>query len=191
MDGKEGYKRQTEKHGKRIGEAWKKRIGEAWKSACRAAIPLWRTMSNIPLSRSGVKLGTSSMEEQFQRMSEKLFWQVFFTSLAAWMMVCISSRLLRHSCTWEDTRPPSSLQCWLWFKKRVAGVLARALHWRDSRYQRQGISVAVLSLLLGACVKGCTICSSTLQQKCKCEWARIMRHEMICAMLWYFKMIYI
>lgn len=53
------------------------------------------------------------MEEQFHLMSEKVLRQVFITSRAAWMMVCISSRLLRHSCTWETTKPSSCLQCWV------------------------------------------------------------------------------
>lgn len=79
----------------------------------------------IPRSRSGRYFGASmgmSMEEQFQRISAKVFWQVFLTSRAAWIMVCMSSRLLRHSWAWEDTMPGSSLQCWVWFMCRDAGA---------------------------------------------------------------------
>lgn len=54
------------------------------------------SFSNSPRSRSGRYFG-ASMEEQFQRMSVKVFWQTFFTSRAAWMMVCMSSRLLLQS----------------------------------------------------------------------------------------------
>lgn len=54
----------------------------------------------IPRSRSGRYFGAStgmSMEEQFQRISAKVFWHVFLTSRAAWIIICMSSRLLRHS----------------------------------------------------------------------------------------------
>lgn len=68
------------------------------------------------------------MEEQFHRMSEKALRQVLITSRAAWMMVCMSSRLLRQSCTWDTTSPSNCLQCCVWFKARTEGVLNRASH---------------------------------------------------------------
>lgn len=73
------------------------------------------------------------MEEQFQRMSEKVFWHVFLTSRAAWMTVCISSRLLRHSWAWDDTIPGRSLQCWVWLIGRDEGVCDSALQGTRTR----------------------------------------------------------
>lgn len=75
------------------------------------------------------------MEEQFQRMSAKARRQAFMTSRAACTMVCMSSRLLRHSCTCADTRPSSCLQCCVWFSARAAGVLDRALHVARKQHQ--------------------------------------------------------
>lgn len=46
-------------------------------------------------------------------MSVKVFWQTFLTSLAAWMIVCMSSRLLLQSWAWEETRPGNVLQFWV------------------------------------------------------------------------------
>lgn len=89
-----------------------------------------RLFRTIPRSRSGRYFGVStwmSMEEQFQRISEKVFWHVFLTSRAAWIMVCMSSRLLRHSWAWEDTMPGISLQCWVWLMCKEAGTCDRAL----------------------------------------------------------------
>lgn len=103
---------------------WVKESGAAlWKQRrLRCHSKLFMT---IPRSRSGRYFGASrgmSMEEQFQRMSAKVFWHVFLTSRAAWIMVCMSSRLLRHSWAWEDTMPGSSLQWWVWLMCKDAGA---------------------------------------------------------------------
>lgn len=76
------------------------------------------------------------MEEQFQRMSAKALRQAFMTSRAARTTVCMSSRLLRHSCTCADTRPSSCLQCCVWFSAKAAGVLDSALHAANRREDR-------------------------------------------------------
>lgn len=71
----------------------------------------------VPRSRSGRYFEASaaiSIDEQFQRMSPKVFWQVFLTSRAACIMVCMSSRLLRHNWACDETSPGSNLQCWVW-----------------------------------------------------------------------------
>lgn len=72
------------------------------------------------------------MDEQFQRMSPKVFWQVFLTSRAACIMVCISSRLLRHNWACEDTSPGSSLQCWVWLMWKDGGEWDRTLWTKES-----------------------------------------------------------
>lgn len=94
----------------------------------------WR-FRDAPRSRSGRYLGVSagiSMDEQFQRMSPKVFWQVFLTSRAACIMVCISSRLLRHNWACEDTSPGSSLQCWVWLMCKDGGEWDRTLWTKES-----------------------------------------------------------
>ena len=90
-----------------------------------------------PRSRSGRYFEASagmSMDEQFQRISPKVFWQVFLTSRAACIMVCMSSRLLRHNWAWEETSPGRSLQCWLWLMCKDEGECDSTLWRRGERF---------------------------------------------------------